>query len=142
MQYEATKKHSERHELVSQEEIGNSNGLIEIFSISGVKDDQKRNDIYVYDKLHEGEKRLKTEDSSLYDHARPLNTLSTEYDRTTKQNQQSNFSSDRVSSLYDIARNATTLDSIQSVPDTILTQDSIDTNKTYTLPYEDSGNAV
>jgi hypothetical protein len=63
----ATKKHSERHELVSQEEIGNSNGLIEIFSISGVKDDQKRNDIYVYDKLHEGEKRLKTEDSSLYD---------------------------------------------------------------------------
>jgi hypothetical protein len=142
MQYEATKKHSERHEPVSQEEIGNSNGLIEIFSISGVKDDQKRNDIYVYDKLHEGEKRLKTEDSSLYDHARPLNTLSTEYDRTTKQNQQSNFSSDRVSSLYDIARNAATLDSIQSVPDTILTQDSIDTNKTYTLPYEDSGNAV
>jgi LEA14-like dessication related protein len=72
MQYEATKKHSERHELVSQEEIGNSNGLIEIFSISGVKDDQKRNDIYVYDKLHEGEKRLKTEDSSLYDHARSI----------------------------------------------------------------------
>jgi len=115
---------------------------LEIFSISGVKDDQKRNDINVYDKLHEEEKRLKTEDSSLYDHARPLNTLSTEYDRTTKQNQQSNFSSDRVSSLYDIARNAATLDSIQSVPDTILTQDSIDTNKTYTLPYEDSGNAV
>ena len=47
-----------------------------------------------------------------------------------------------MSSLCDIARNAATLDSIQSVPDTILTQDSIDTNKTYTLPYEDSGNAV
>jgi len=39
LQHEATKKHSERHEPVSQEEIGNSNGLIEIFSISGVKDD-------------------------------------------------------------------------------------------------------
>lgn len=144
IQHEATSKHSERQEPVSQEKIGNSNGLIEIFSNSCVKDDQKHNDIYVYDKLHEGEKRLKTDDSFLYDHARSLNTLSTEYDTATKQNQQSNFSSNRVPSLYDIASNAATLrlDNIQSVPDTTLNQDSIDTNKIYTLPYEDSGNAA
>lgn len=144
IQHEATREHSERKEPISQEEVGNANGLIEIFNNSCVKDDQKPNDIYVYDKLHEGEKRLKTEDVSLYDHARLLNTLSAEYDTTTKQNQKSNFTSDRVSSLYDIASNVETLrlDNNQSMSDATLTQIGTDIDIIYNLPYEDSGKSV